>query len=143
MLLLLSHSVVSDSLRPRGLQPTRLLRPWDFPGKSTGVVCHCLLRYAYTCPLFFGFPSYLGHHRAISSVLYSDSHSFVLCSVSPSCLTLCGTMDHSLPGSSVHLIFQTRILGWLTISYSRGSSQPRAGTRVSCVSCIGRWVLYH
>jgi len=33
-----------DSLRPHGLQPTRLLRPWDFPGKSTGVGCHCLLR---------------------------------------------------------------------------------------------------
>ena len=39
-----SHSVVSDSSRPRGLQPTRLLRPWDFPGRSTGVGCHCLLR---------------------------------------------------------------------------------------------------
>ena len=39
-----SHSVVSDSLWPHGLQPTRLLRPWDFPGKSTGVGCHCLLR---------------------------------------------------------------------------------------------------
>ena len=38
-----SHSVVSDSSRPHGLQPTRLLRPWDFPGKSTGVGCHCLL----------------------------------------------------------------------------------------------------
>ena len=34
---------MSDSLRPHGLQPTRLLRPWDFPGKSTGVGCHCLL----------------------------------------------------------------------------------------------------
>ena len=34
----------SDSVRPHGLQPTRLLRPWDFPGKSTGVGCHCLLR---------------------------------------------------------------------------------------------------
>ena len=33
-----------DSLRPHGLQPTRLLRPWDFPGKSTGVGCHCLLQ---------------------------------------------------------------------------------------------------
>ena len=32
-----------DSLQPHGLQPTRLLRPWDFPGKSTGVGCHCLL----------------------------------------------------------------------------------------------------
>ena len=39
-----SHSFVSDSVRPHGLQPTRLLRPWDFPGKSTGVGCHCLLR---------------------------------------------------------------------------------------------------
>jgi len=37
-----SRSVVSDSSRPRGLQPTRLLHPWDFPGKSTGVGCHCL-----------------------------------------------------------------------------------------------------
>ena len=41
---LLSGSVVSDSLRSHGLQPTRLRRPWDFPGKSTGVGCHCLLR---------------------------------------------------------------------------------------------------
>ena len=38
-----SRSVVSDSSRPHGLQPTRLLRPWDFPGKSTGVGCHWLL----------------------------------------------------------------------------------------------------
>ena len=40
-----SRSVMSDSSRLHGLQPTRLLRPWDFPGKSTGVGCHCLLRY--------------------------------------------------------------------------------------------------
>ena len=39
-----SCSVMSDSSRPHGLQPTRLLRPWDFPGKSTGGGCHCLLR---------------------------------------------------------------------------------------------------
>ena len=38
-----SRSVVSDFQRPHGLQPTRLLNPWDFPGKSTGVGCHCLL----------------------------------------------------------------------------------------------------
>ena len=38
-----SRSIVSDSSRPHGLQPTRLLRPWDFPGKSTGMGCHCLL----------------------------------------------------------------------------------------------------
>ena len=39
-----SHSVMSDSLRPHGLQPTRLLCPWDFPGKSTGVGCYFLLQ---------------------------------------------------------------------------------------------------
>ena len=38
-----SRSVVSDSSQPHGLQPTRLLRPWDFPGKSTRVGCHCFL----------------------------------------------------------------------------------------------------
>ena len=38
-----SRSVVSYSSRPHGLQPTRLLRPWDFPGRSTGMGCHCLL----------------------------------------------------------------------------------------------------
>ena len=43
-----SRSVVSDSSRPHGPQPTRLLRPWDFPGKSTGVECHCLLRESMT-----------------------------------------------------------------------------------------------
>ena len=39
-----SHSVMSDSSQPHGLQPTRLLRLWDFPGKSTGVGCHCPLQ---------------------------------------------------------------------------------------------------
>ena len=42
-----SRSVVSDSSQPRGLQPTRLLHPWDFLGKSTGVGCHCLLRFFF------------------------------------------------------------------------------------------------
>ena len=41
-----SRSVVSDPQRPHGLQPIRLLRPWDFPGRSTGVGCYCLLLYA-------------------------------------------------------------------------------------------------
>ena len=44
----LSRSVVSNPLQPHGLQLTRLLRPWDFPGKSTGVGCHCLLQIVYT-----------------------------------------------------------------------------------------------
>ena len=50
-----SHSVMSDSWRPHGLQPFRLLHPWDFPGKSTGVGCHCLLHFihdeGYNIPL--------------------------------------------------------------------------------------------
>ena len=37
---------MSDSVLPQGLQPTRLLRPWESPGNSTGVGCHCLLQYA-------------------------------------------------------------------------------------------------
>ena len=46
------------------------------------------------------------------------------------------SMDCSLPGSSVHGVFQARILEWVAISYSRGSSQPRDRTSLSCVSCI-------
>ena len=48
-----SHLVVSDPQRPHELQPTRLLHPWDFPGKSTGVGCHCLLHgVPYYVPIF-------------------------------------------------------------------------------------------
>ena len=54
----------------------------------------------------------------------------------------CSPMDYSLPGSSVR-IFQTRMREWVAMPSSRGSSQPRDGTRVSCVSCIGRQVPYH
>ena len=46
-----SHSVVSDPQRPHGLQPTRLLHPWDFPGKSIGVGCHCLLQQSLVLPI--------------------------------------------------------------------------------------------
>ena len=57
-------------------------------------------------------------------------------------LTLRHPMDCSSPGSSVHGIFQAGILEWVAISSSRGSSQPRDRTHVSCISCIGRWILY-
>ena len=60
-----------------------------------------------------------------------------------SCLTLWNFRDCSLLGSSVPGIFQTRILQWVAISYSRGSSWPRDRIRVSCVSCTGRQILYH
>ena len=56
--------------------------------------------------------------------------------VAQSCPTLCDPMDCSLPGSSVHGIFQARILEWAAISFSRGSSQPRDRTRVSHI--VGR-----
>ena len=48
-----NRSVVSDSSRPHGMQLTRLLHPWDFPGKSTGVGCHCLLCHGYIGIAYF------------------------------------------------------------------------------------------
>ena len=53
--------------------------------------------------------------------------------VAQSCPTLCGPIDCSLPGFSVHGIFEAIVLEWIAISFSRGSSQPRAWTRVSCI----------
>ena len=67
-------SVVSDSVRPHGLQPTRLLCPWDSPGKNTGVGCHFLLQ-----------------------CMKGKSES----EVAQSCPTLSDPMDCSLPGSSI------------------------------------------
>ena len=52
-------------------------------------------------------------------------------------------MDGILPGSSVYWILQARILEWVIVSFSRGSSWPRDWTRVSCIFCTGRWILYH
>ena len=84
-------SVVSDSVRPHRRQPTRLPRPWDFPGKNTGVACHLLLQ----C-------------RKVKSE----------CEVTEPCPTLCDLRDCSLPGSSVHGIFQARVLEWGAIAFS-------------------------
>ena len=76
---------MSDSVRPHRQQPTRLLCPWDSPGKNTGVGCHFLLQ---------------------CIKVKSESE------VAQSCPTLSDPMDYSLPGSSVHLIFQARVLEW-------------------------------
>ena len=57
--------------------------------------------------------------------------------------TPCIPTDCSLTGSSVHGILQARILEWVAMPSSRGSSWPRDRTWISWVSCIGRWVLYH
>ena len=61
----------------------------------------------------------------------SSSHTSCVCSLQ-SCLTLCDPMDHSLLGSSVHGILQARILEWVAICSSRGSSQ-------NCVYCLLHW----
>ena len=60
-----------------------------------------------------------------------------------SCLTLWEPLDCTLPGSSVHGISQARMLEWVAIPFSRGPSRARDQIHVSCVSCIGRQILYH
>ena len=84
-------SVMSDSVRPHRQQPTRLCHPWDSPGKNTGVGCHCLLQ---------------------CMKVKSESEVIQLCQ------TLRNPMDCSLPGSSVHGIFQARVLEWVAIAFS-------------------------
>ena len=82
---------MSDSVQPHRRQPTRLRRPWDSPGKNTGVGSHFL----FQC-----------------MKVKSESE------VTQSCLTLRNPMDCSLPGSSVHGIFQARELEWVAIAFS-------------------------
>ena len=82
---------MSDSVRSHRWQPTRLLRPWDSPGKNTGVGCHFLLQ-----------------------CMKVKSESEVV----QSCPTLRNSMDSSPPGSSVHGIFQARVLEWGAIAFS-------------------------
>ena len=70
---------------------------------------------------------------------YTSLHLSVYGCVHTQCLTLCDPMACSLPVFSVHRILQARILEWVAISFSRGSSWPRDQT---CISCIGKWILY-
>ena len=78
-------------MRPHRRQPTRLHRPWDSPSKNTGVGCYFLLQ---------------------CMQVKSERE------VSQSCPTLSDPMDCSLPGSSVHGIFQARVLEWGAIAFS-------------------------
>ena len=82
---------MSDSVRPHRWQPTRLPRPWDSPGKNTGVGCHFLL---------------------LCIKVKSESEVAQLCS------TCSDPMDCSPPGSSDHGIFQARVLEWGAINLS-------------------------
>ena len=59
-----------------------------------------------------------------------------------SCVPLCHPMDCSPPGSYVHGISQAKVLKWVAISFSRGSSRLRDGTHISCISFIDRRILY-
>ena len=70
------------------------------------------------------------------SPLWLRDLNYITCSVTELCLTLCDPMDYSLPGSSIHGILQARILEWVAMPSSTGSSCPRNRTCVSCSSCI-------
>ena len=93
---------MSDSVRPHRQQPTRLLHPWDFPGKNTGVGCHFLLQ---------------------CIKVKSESE------VTQSCPTLRDPMDCSLPGSSTHGIFQARVLKWVAIAFSNDKPAAAAAAK--------------
>ena len=83
-------------------------------------------------------------HSHIHTNTYTPSHHCVcVCLVALSYSALCNLMNCSLPGSSVHRILQGRILEWVAIPFSRGSSRPRGQTHISCISCIGKQILYH
>ena len=95
------RSVVSDSQRPHGLQPSRLLHQWDFPGKTTGVGCHCLLHTILTTkrsPVpFYTHTQLKGEQKQISvpACFTSVSHQTNICA---GCLphTIIGTLETSL-----------------------------------------------
>ena len=84
------------------------------------------------------FPYQVYSALSVSYLLSSESGN--CCLVAKSCLTLCHPMDCSPPGYSIHGISQARILEWVAISFSKGSSWPRDWT---FISCIGRQVPYH
>ena len=79
----------------------------------------------------------LGVSQVMSSTVLCCAHSL------SHIWLFCNAMDCSLPGSSVCGISQARILEYIAISSSRESSCPRDWTHVFCISCIGKWILYH
>ena len=110
----------------------------SIPGNNTGASCYFVLQGIF--PTQGSNPPLLGllHWPVGSLPLALPGKPFPLIEgeVTQLCLTLCDLMDCSLPGSSIHGIFQARILDWVTISFSRRSSQPRFWTGVSHI--IGR-----
>ena len=110
----------------------------DSPGKNTGVGCHALLQGIFHCQGLNPCLLCLLHWQAGSLPLapLGKPQNVSESEVAQSCLTLCNPMDCSLPDFSIHGIFQARILKWVTISFSRRSSQPRDWTRVFYI--VGR-----
>ena len=85
----------------------------------------------------FSFKNIYSHVQYIESYAFVyELESILVCEseVAQLCPTLCDPMDCSPPGSSIHGIFQARILEWVAISFSRGSSRPRDQTQVSCIA---------
>ena len=84
----------------------------------------------------------LSHCWLLQDIEYSSlcytvrlvTYLFYICVFAQLCLTFCDPVDCGPPGSSVHEIFQSRILEWVAISYSRGSSRPRDWTCISCIA---------
>ena len=85
------------------------------------------------------YPSYTALVFLHSNYHFLCAHAKLL----QSCWTHCNPIVCSPLGSSVYGILQARILEWVAMVSSRGSSQPRDESYVSYISCIGRWVLYH
>ena len=104
-----------------------VILPRSFPSQPDSP----LQRQAHS--MTFGGPRHSGLHDSFLHTMWVRVQS---------CLMLCNPMDCSPPGSSVHGISQARILEWIAISFLRRSSRPRNQTHVSCVSCIGRQILY-
>ena len=100
-----------------------------------------ILHYHHHYPDLDYIMSHLGYYNLPDGLHVSSlPSSCSLCTHAQVSLTLCHPIYWSLPGCSVHGIFEARILEWVAISSSRGSSGPRNQT---CISCIGRWILYH
>ena len=94
-----SHSVVSDSLKPHGLEPAKLLCPWDFPDRNTGLGCHFVLQGIFPTRESNLIFLWLLHSQADSFQLSHLQFSSVR---SLSCVQLCDPMNHRMPGLPVH-----------------------------------------
>ena len=105
-------------------------------GRTIGAVGWYLMLLWVLAQLKMGPLDSSGCKGGLSSLL----DAFCCFLVTKSCLALCDPMDYSPPGSSVHGIFQVKILEWVAITFSRRSSWPRDRT---CVSCIGQAILHH